>query len=196
MPISCCLSISFPSSVVSLPINGWDTESRHSGHHHHVRGLLATGISFLVGGKEIIAVYTALGVIALGTGLFKGNYSSGWAHVHNPKYEKKRDSGFSVFYMFINVGAMFAPTAAEAVVNVVMKGQHLFYDSRIPELFHKLKVAHSVPRRNKISGHRSTTGCHGHHGGPAAIWSTVCRRFGWCLSTWFRCSLCEPYRFL
>jgi len=40
--------------------------------------------------------------------------------------------------MFINVGAMFAPTAAEAVVNFVMKRQQLFYDSRIPELFHKL----------------------------------------------------------
>jgi POT family proton-dependent oligopeptide transporter len=102
-------------------------------------GYLLLAFPSLVGGKEIIVVYTALGVIALGTGLFKGNLQALVGRMYdNPKYEKKRDSGFSVFYMFINVGAMFAPTAAEAVVNVVMKGQHLFYDSRIPELFHKL----------------------------------------------------------
>ena len=29
-----------------------------------------------------------------------------------PQYADKRDSGFSLFYMAINIGAMFAPTAA------------------------------------------------------------------------------------
>lgn len=104
-------------------------------------GYLLLAFPSIMGGKEIIAIYTALGVIALGTGLFKGNLQALVGRMYdNPSYEKKRDSGFSVFYMFINIGAMFAPTAAEAVVNFVMKQQQLFYDSRIPELFHKLNA--------------------------------------------------------
>ncbi|MCX6308991.1 MAG: MFS transporter, partial [Bacteroidia bacterium] len=58
----------------------------------------------------------------------------------NPTYSAKRDSGFSLYYMFINVGAMFAPTAAQGVVNFVLQKTNLTYDSRIPELFHKMDV--------------------------------------------------------
>jgi proton-dependent oligopeptide transporter, POT family len=38
------------------------------------------------------------------------------------------------------VGAMFAPTAAQGVVNFVMHKVNLTYDSRIPELFHKMEA--------------------------------------------------------
>lgn len=103
-------------------------------------GYLLLAVPSIMGGKEIITIYTALGVISLGTGLFKGNLQAlvGRLYDSNPKYEQKRDSGFSVFYMFINLGAMFAPTAAQGIVNYVMKNAHLTYDSRIPELFHKM----------------------------------------------------------
>lgn len=103
-------------------------------------GYLLLAVPSIMGGKEIIAIYTALGVISLGTGLFKGNLQAlvGRLYDSNPKYEQKRDSGFSVFYMFINLGAMFAPTAAQGIVNHVMGNAHLSYDSRIPELFHKM----------------------------------------------------------
>lgn len=102
-------------------------------------GYLLLAFPTILGGKELIAVYIALGVISLGTGLFKGNLQALVGKLYdNPAYEKKRDSGFSVFYMFINVGAMFAPTAAQGVVNFVMKNAGLSYDSRIPELFHKM----------------------------------------------------------
>jgi POT family proton-dependent oligopeptide transporter len=39
--------------------------------------------------------------------------------------------------MCINVGAMFAPTAAEAVNNYILKAANFTYDSRIPVLAHK-----------------------------------------------------------
>ena len=45
---------------------------------------------------------------------------------------------FTIFYMCINVGAMFAPTAAEAVNNFVLKAAHFTYDSRIPALLTNL----------------------------------------------------------
>jgi len=103
-------------------------------------GYLLLAFPKIMGGKEIIAIYTALGIISIGTGLFKGNLQAlvGRLYDSKPEYEQKRDSGFSVFYMFINLGAMFAPTAAQGVVNYIMNHHHLSYDSRIPELFHKM----------------------------------------------------------
>ena len=61
----------------------------------------------------IIAMYGALVLISIGTGLFKGNLQVMVGNLYDEKkYASKRDSGFSVFYMAINIGAMFAPTAA------------------------------------------------------------------------------------
>jgi POT family proton-dependent oligopeptide transporter len=55
----------------------------------------------------------ALLLIGFGTGLFKGNLQVMVGDLYNdPKYADKRDSGFSIFYMAINIGALFAPTAA------------------------------------------------------------------------------------
>jgi POT family proton-dependent oligopeptide transporter len=61
----------------------------------------------------IIAMGGALLLISVGTGLFKGNLQVMVGNLYDdPKYADKRDAGFSVFYMAINIGAMFAPTAA------------------------------------------------------------------------------------
>lgn len=59
------------------------------------------------------AVIGALGLISLGTGLFKGNLQVMVGNLYDdPKYADKRDAAFSLFYMAINIGALFAPTAA------------------------------------------------------------------------------------
>lgn len=64
-------------------------------------------------GVGVAAMGAALLLIAAGTGLFKGNLQVIVGNLYdNPKYASKRDAGFSVFYMAINIGAMFAPTAA------------------------------------------------------------------------------------
>ena len=67
-------------------------------------------------GKDTVAI-AAMGasliLIALGTGLFKGNLQVMVGRLYDePQYAQNRDSGFSLFYMAINIGAMFAPTAA------------------------------------------------------------------------------------
>ena len=55
----------------------------------------------------------ALAMIALGTGLFKGNLQVMVGNLYDdPKYSTKRDSAFSIFYMAINIGALFAPSTA------------------------------------------------------------------------------------
>lgn len=69
-----------------------------------------------------IAMFAALAMIALGTGLFKGNLQVMVGNLYDdPKYADKRDSAFSIFYMAINIGALFAPSAAEAIMNFVQK---------------------------------------------------------------------------
>ncbi len=61
----------------------------------------------------IVAMAAALVLVSFGTGMFKGNLQVMVGDLYNdPKYANKRDAGFSLFYMLINVGALFAPTAA------------------------------------------------------------------------------------
>lgn len=82
-------------------------------------------------------IIAALSVIALGTGLFKGNLQTLVGNMYdNPQYNSYRDSGFNIFYMGINIGAMFAPTAAEKVSNWILSTYHYVYDARIPALAH------------------------------------------------------------
>ena len=59
-----------------------------------------------VADKTLFLVITcaALFVIAFGNGLFKGNLQALVGQMYdNPQYSSMRDSGFSLFYMFINV---------------------------------------------------------------------------------------------
>ena len=64
------------------------------------------------------AVIGALGLISVGTGLFKGNLQVMVGNLYDdPKYANKRDSAFSLFYMAINIGALFAPTAAVKIMD-------------------------------------------------------------------------------
>ena len=66
----------------------------------------------------IVAMSAALLLVSLGTGLFKGNLQVMVGRLYDEeRYANRRDSGFSLFYMAINIGAMFAPTAAIAIMN-------------------------------------------------------------------------------
>ncbi len=72
-------------------------------------------LSLPLGGDTIamVAMLGSLLFIAVGTGLFKGNLQVMVGNLYDdPQYSSKRDSAFSLFYMAINIGALFAPTAA------------------------------------------------------------------------------------
>ena len=75
-------------------------------------------LSAPLGGESVamIAMMAALVLISVGTGLFKGNLQVMVGNLYDdPKYADKRDSGFSLFYMAINVGSLFAPTTAVGI---------------------------------------------------------------------------------
>ncbi|MBO8475037.1 MAG: peptide MFS transporter [Bacteroidetes bacterium] len=86
-----------------------------------------------------IMMFGALALIAIGTGLFKGNLQVMVGNLYDdPKYADKRDSAFSLFYMAINIGAMFAPSMAKAVTNFFLGKSGLFYDANIPAIAHQI----------------------------------------------------------
>ena len=86
-----------------------------------------------------ILMFAALALIATGTGLFKGNLQVMVGNLYDdPKYASKRDSAFSLFYMAINIGAMFAPSMAKAVTNFFLGKSGFTYVADIPTLAHQV----------------------------------------------------------
>ncbi len=85
----------------------------------------------------LILTCVGLFVIAFGNGLFKGNLQALVGQMYdNPQYSKMRDSGFQLFYMFINVGAIFAPLLAVLVRNWWVESNGFAYNADLPELAH------------------------------------------------------------
>ncbi|MFP4024901.1 MAG: peptide MFS transporter [Thiohalospira sp.] len=120
------------------------------------KGTILTGIVIMAIGYVIVAmpsptpvpessrmamlVLTIFGlfVIAFGNGLFKGNLQALVGQMYdNEKYGKLRDSGFAIFYMFINVGAIFAPFAAIGIRNWWLNNNGFKYNPDLPALCHK-----------------------------------------------------------
>lgn len=77
-------------------------------------------------------------VIAFGNGLFKGNLQALVGQMYdNSEYSSKRESGFQIFYMFINIGGFFAPWIAIGVRNWWLKVNNFDYNAKLPELCHQ-----------------------------------------------------------
>jgi POT family proton-dependent oligopeptide transporter len=107
-----------------------------------IAGLIIMSVGYLLLSMPslITTKYIALAallVIAFGNGLFKGNLQALVGQMYdNDEFRNKRDSGFQIFYMFINIGAMFAPFLATWVRNAFVKMQGYAYNSDLPGLCH------------------------------------------------------------
>ncbi len=76
-------------------------------------GYLLMAIPAGAGSTAVAIMIGALLMISIGTSLFKGNLQVMVGKLYdNAEYAGQRDAGFSIFYMAINIGALFAPTAA------------------------------------------------------------------------------------
>nr|WP_129735241.1 peptide MFS transporter [Parabacteroides goldsteinii] len=85
-----------------------------------------------------VLMFGALALIACGTGLFKGNLQVMVGNLYDaPEYRAKRDTAFSIFYMAINIGAMYAPTAATMITNKMLGKAGFTYVPQIPSLAHQ-----------------------------------------------------------
>ncbi len=85
-------------------------------------GYLLLAVPMGGGGVAMVCMVAALIFISFGTGLFKGNLQVMVGNLYDdPALASKRDSAFSIFYMAINIGALFAPTAAIKIMEWAQK---------------------------------------------------------------------------
>lgn len=86
-------------------------------------------------GTSTLLLYTAMAVIALGVGLFKGNIVVITGNLYeDKKIGHMRDSAMMLFYMGINIGAFFAPFTANFIKNLILKNAGLVYNNAIPKI--------------------------------------------------------------
>ena len=118
------------------------------------KGTIMTGLIIMASGYVVLSVPIlstatninwllpltcfALFLIAFGNGLFKGNLQAIVGQMYdNPEYSKKRDPGFQIFYVFINVGGLIAPFVAPLLRGWWLGEHSLMYNADLPELCHE-----------------------------------------------------------
>ena len=126
-----------------------------------ISGLLVMAIGYALlsvpvfagNGFSWVLVFTcfALLLIAAGNGLFKGNLQAIVGQMYDnfeaeaakegpealAKAKSKRDSGFQIFYVFINIGGVIAPFVAPVLRSMWLKVHDLSYNSDFPRLCHE-----------------------------------------------------------
>ncbi len=85
-----------------------------------IGGLLMAGGLFLLGVRSLTTLYAGLTLLCLGNGLFKPNISAMVGNLYEPG-DVKRDAGFNIFYMGINIGA-----AASALLSAPLRNLFSF----------------------------------------------------------------------
>lgn len=117
----------------------------------------------------------ALALIAFGNGLFKGNLQAIVGQMYD-NYEieeakkgeealriakTKRDSGFQIFYVFINIGGLIAPFVAPLLRQWWLKVNGFVYNANLPELCHKVidgSIGDQVAKYNELSAAATISG--------------------------------------
>jgi POT family proton-dependent oligopeptide transporter len=100
----------YTMAVYMLSIPGGYIADRFLGAH---RAVLVGGIVIALGHftlavPSLPTFYVGLALVALGTGLFKPNISAMVGGLYATD-DERRDAGFAIFYMGINVGGLLAP---------------------------------------------------------------------------------------
>lgn len=133
----------FLALVYFMPLIGGWVADRWSFSKCVVTGIAVMFIGYMVmaipteirSTSSLVILCAALLLIAVGTGLFKGNLQVMVGDLYNnARFSGQRDAAFSLFYMAINIGSMFAPMAATSMCNMAMKAQGLTYVSTLPAM--------------------------------------------------------------
>ncbi|PJK02061.1 MFS transporter [Lysobacteraceae bacterium NML75-0749] len=100
----------FTSLVYMTGIAGGYVADRILGYQRSIMlgGVLMAIGSFMLMAPDLTTFIIGLAVLVVGNGLFKPNISSMVGKLYAPG-DARRDSGFTIFYMGINAGALIAP---------------------------------------------------------------------------------------
>ncbi len=143
-------------------VGGWIADKTQN-----YKGTIMTGLMVMASGYVILSIpilstsqnigwllpltCLALFIIAFGNGLFKGNlqalvgqmYDNFEAEAAKQGEEalkiakSKRDSGFQIFYVFINIGGVAAPFVAPLLREWWLKAHDMLYNAQLPALCHE-----------------------------------------------------------
>ncbi|AZK94363.1 MULTISPECIES: peptide MFS transporter [Streptomyces] len=80
-----------------------------------IAGIVIMTGHFLLAVPAQFSFFLGLAFIAAGSGVLKANISTMVGHLYPDKNDSRRDSGFTIFYMGINLGAFVAPLTIGAV---------------------------------------------------------------------------------
>ena len=134
----------FLAAVYFIPLVGGILADRFGYGKMVTTGIVVMFLGYLLlaipmaNNMAMISMFAALSLISIGPGLFKGNLQVMVGNLYDaPQYSAKRDTAFSIFYMAINIGALFAPTAATQVTNWVLSKANFTYNPQIPALAHQ-----------------------------------------------------------
>lgn len=124
-----------------LPMFGGALADRWSYNKCVILGMTIMAVGYLVialpsgfrSDEAITMLIVGLGLIAVGTGLFKGNIQVLIGDLYNePRYKQQRDNGFNIFYMIFNLGALFAPMMATWLSEYSLAANGFIYNGAIP----------------------------------------------------------------
>ncbi len=130
MPLKVAAEIygTYMAFVYFTPFLGGLIADRYLGYRVAVLigGLLLASGYFLIGVRSEAALFGGLVLVCLGNGLFKPNITAMVGNLYTPG-DPKRDAGFNIFYMGINIGAclsalLSAPLRNEWSYNAAFTG--------------------------------------------------------------------------
>jgi proton-dependent oligopeptide transporter, POT family len=106
----------FAALVYATPVLGGMLADRFLGYRNAIQAggvLMAVGLFLMATGQDLL-FFLGLGFLVAGNGLFKPNISSMVGSLYGPG-DPRRDSGFTIFYMGINIGALLSPLACAGI---------------------------------------------------------------------------------
>ena len=112
-----------------------------------ISGLIVMTLGYCVLSVPILATpqnttwlltLTCCALFFIAFGLFKGNLQAIVGQLYdNPRYAAQRDSGFQIFYVFINIGGLIAPFVAPMLRSWWLNVHNLSYNAELPALCHQ-----------------------------------------------------------
>lgn len=118
----------FIALVFLTPFVGGLVADRYFGYKKSIviGGLMMGAGYMLMGIHDITMLYTAMTLVILGNGFFKPNISTLLGNFYNDEqYKEKKDEGYNIFYMGINVGA-FICNFFGAALQILLGWQYAF----------------------------------------------------------------------
>lgn len=101
----------FTGAIYFTPMIGGYLSDRYLGRRLAISLggiIMALGNFILFAEQSKIGLYAGLAVLIIGNGFFKPNISTLVGELYG-EHDKRRDAAFTIFYMGINIGALFAP---------------------------------------------------------------------------------------